>query len=66
MQICAGKKVNDVAMVLDEAFVLLVLENIWKEMIDMDINEFYRPKKRKAINDDRNNNKGNNDEGNKQ
>ena len=41
MQICAGKKVNDVAMVLDEVFVLLVLENIWKEMIDMDINEYY-------------------------
>jgi len=41
MQIHAGKKVNDVATVSDEAFILLVLENIWKEMIDMDINEYY-------------------------
>jgi len=28
MQILAGKKVNEIAMVLDEAFILLVLENI--------------------------------------
>jgi len=64
MQIRAGKKVNDVATVSDEAFVLLVLENIWEQMIDMDINKYYRPKKRKAINDDRNNNEGNNNKGN--
>jgi len=41
MQIRAGKKVNNVATVSDEAFILLVLENIWKEMINMDINEYY-------------------------
>ena len=29
MQIQAGKKVNDVATVSDEAFTLLVLKNIW-------------------------------------
>jgi len=60
MQICAEKKVNDVATtVLDEAFVLLVLENVWEDMMSIDINEYYRPKKRKSINDEGNNNAAN-------
>jgi len=41
MQIQAGKKVNNIAMVLDEAFVLLILENIWSDMMEVDINEYY-------------------------
>jgi len=45
MQILAGKSVNNVAMVSDEAFVLLVLENIWDNMMKVNIDEYYCPKK---------------------
>jgi len=47
MQILAGKHVNDIATVSDEAFVLLVLENIWVDMMKISVDEYYRPKKRK-------------------
>jgi len=39
MQLQAGKKINDIATVLDEAFVLLVLQNIWDGMMQVDINK---------------------------
>jgi len=58
MQILAGKKVNEIAMVLDEAFILLVLENIWSNMEKVNIDDYYRPKKKKRNNDE--NNKGQN------
>jgi len=46
MQVQTGKKVSDIATVLlDEAFALLVLKNIWEDMIEIDINEYYEPKK---------------------
>ena len=47
MQILAGKHVNDIATVSDEAFVLLVLENIWVDMMKISVDEYYRPKKGK-------------------
>ena len=47
MQILSGRHVNDIATVSDEAFVLLVLENIWDDMIKVNIDEYYRPKNRK-------------------
>jgi len=47
MQIQAGKKVNEIATVSDEAFVLLILKNIWSDMEKVDIDDYYRPKKRK-------------------
>jgi len=47
MQILAGKKVNKIATVSGEAFVLLVLENIWDDMMNVNINDYYHPKKRK-------------------
>ena len=47
MQIQAGKKVNEIATVSDEAFALLVLENTWSDMEKVDIDDYYRPKKRK-------------------
>jgi len=46
MQIQAGKKVNNVATISDEAFALLVLENIWEDMLAINIDEYYRPKKK--------------------
>jgi len=52
MQILAGKKVNKIATVLDEAFVLLVLENIWNDMIKVNIDKYYWPKKRKKKSND--------------
>jgi len=52
MQIQAGKKVNKIATVLDEAFVLLVLENIWSDMEKVNIDDYYRQKKEKRNNDD--------------
>jgi len=48
MQILAGKKVNDIAMVSDEAFVLLILENIWEEMINVNIDKILLTKKMKG------------------
>ena len=45
MQILAGKKVNEIATVSDEAFILLVLENIWSDMEKVNIDDYYRPKK---------------------
>jgi len=50
MQIQAGKKVNKIATVSDEAFVLLVLENIWSDMMKVNIDDYYRPRKRKKKN----------------
>ena len=47
MQIQAGKKVNKITTVLDEAFVLLLLENIWSDMEKVNIDDYYRPKKEK-------------------
>jgi len=47
MQLQAGKKINDIATVSDEAFVLLILQNIWDDMMEVEINDYYRPKKRK-------------------
>jgi len=41
MQIQAGKKVNEIATILDEAFVLLILENIWSDMEKVDIDDYY-------------------------
>ena len=46
MQLQAGKKINNIATVLDEAFVLLILQNIWDDMMEVDINKYYQPKKR--------------------
>ena len=45
MQILAGKKVNKIATVSDKAFVLLVLENIWDDMMNLDIDDYYHPRK---------------------
>ena len=47
MQLQAGKKINDIATVSDEAFILLILQNIRDDMMEVDINDYYRPKKRK-------------------
>ena len=47
MQIQAGKKINDIATVSDEAFVLLILQNIWQDMMKLDIDDYYWPKKEK-------------------
>ena len=52
MQILSGRHVNDIATVSDEAFVLLVLENIWDDMIKVNIDKYYRPKKRKKTQED--------------
>jgi len=49
MQLQAGKKINDIAIVLDEAFVLLILQNIWDDMMEVDINKYYQPKKREKM-----------------
>jgi len=46
MQIQAGKKVNDVTTVSDEAFALLVLKNIWEDMLAINIDEYYCLKKK--------------------
>jgi len=45
MQIQAGKKVNNIGTVLDEAFALLILKNLWEDIIEIDIDEYYQPKK---------------------
>ena len=55
MQIQAGKKINEVATVSDEAFVLLILQNIWQDMMKLDIDDYYRPKKRKKKSNDESN-----------
>jgi len=47
MQIQAGKKINDIATVSDEAFILLILQNTWQDMMKLDINDYYWPKNRK-------------------
>jgi len=46
--ILAGKKLNDIATISDKAFVLLILENIWHDMMEVSINEYYWPKKKKT------------------
>jgi len=63
MQIQAGKKINDIATVSDEAFVLLILQNIWQDMMKLDIDDYYRPKKRKKKSNDESND-DDNDESN--
>jgi len=55
MQILAGKKVNKIATVSDKAFVLLVLENIWDDMMNLDIDDYYHPRKRTKSNNAENN-----------
>jgi len=35
------EKVNDIATVSDEVFVLLILENIWDDMMMVQIDGFY-------------------------
>jgi len=55
MQILAGKKVNEIATVSDKAFVLLVLENIWDDMMNLDIDDYYHPRKRTKSNNAENN-----------
>ena len=45
MHLQAGKKVNDVATISDEAFALLVLKNIWEDMLAINIDEYYCLKK---------------------
>jgi len=40
------KKINNIATVSDEALVLLVLKNIWDDLIDMNFDDYYWPKKR--------------------
>jgi len=47
MQFFSGRHVNDIATVSDEAFVFLVLENIWDDMMKVNIDTYYRPKKKK-------------------
>ena len=59
MQILSGRYVNDIATVSDEAFVLLVLENIWDDMIKVNIDEYYRPKKGKNQEDEEGTRSGN-------
>jgi len=54
MQIQAGKKVNGIATVSDEAFVLLVLKNIWDDMMTASIDDYYQPRKRKMTMDNKN------------
>jgi len=39
------EKINDIATVSDEAFVLLILQNIWQDMMKLDIDDYYWPKK---------------------
>ena len=41
IQILAGKKVNEITTVSDEAFILLVLENIWSDMEKVNIDDYY-------------------------
>jgi len=54
MQILAGKKVNDNATISDEAFVLLVLENIWDDMMNLTIDDYYHLKKIKQCRNQQN------------
>jgi len=60
MQILAGKKVNDIATISDEVFVLLILENIWHDMMAVSIDKYYQPKKRKKTMDERSSEESNN------
>jgi len=48
------EKVNDIATVSDKAFVLLVLKNIWDNMMTITINDYYQPRKRKKTMDNKN------------
>jgi len=51
MQIQAGKKVNDITTISD-AFMLLILKNIWDDMMSGKIKVHYWPKKcKKCCND---------------
>jgi len=36
----AGKKVNDIATVSDKSFILLLIENIWDDMMEVDIDKY--------------------------
>jgi len=35
------KKVNNITTISDEAFVLLILENIWDDMMSVKIEDYY-------------------------
>jgi len=50
----ARKEVNHIAKVSDKAFVMLVLENIVNDMMTISIEDYYRPKKRKKTNNNKN------------
>jgi len=41
MQIQAGKKVNDIATISNKAFVILILKNIWDDMMSVKIKDYY-------------------------
>lgn len=45
LQVKQGAVVNKIATVSDEAFTLLMLENYWDVMDEMDEDEFYKPLK---------------------
>jgi len=59
MQILSGRHVNNITTVSDEAFVLLVLENIWDDMMKVNIDEYYRPKKGEKQEDEEGTRSGN-------
>ena len=50
LQINQGIKLNSIVSVSDEAFALLLLENYWESMHNMDEDDFYKPKKLNAGN----------------
>jgi len=57
----ARKKINNIATVSDEVFVLLVLENIWNDMTEVSIHDYYQQKNRKNNNNEHSQGSKNND-----
>ena len=49
MQIQAGEKANDFATVSDKAFVILILKNIWDDMMSVKIKDYYQPKNARNV-----------------
>jgi len=43
------EKINDIATISDEAFVLLILENIWDDMMSVKIKDYYRQKNARNV-----------------
>jgi len=41
MKILAGKKVNNIVTVSDEAFILVILKNIWDDMMTVETYDYY-------------------------